>query len=124
MPTASQHQNKAERNRKFVDSISIDDFPEWVVVAVFYTAVHIAERLRAAGGHGHSGSHEQRLTYIQRNHPDIHTNYHMLQNASLLARYQSSKEFFDQFQPEEITEKFVEGRLAPIEAYAAAHCPQ
>ena len=73
MPSASQHQSKAERNRKFLDSISIDDFPEWVVVAAFYTAVHLVERLRAEAGDGHSISHEDRLDYVQHRLPTIHS---------------------------------------------------
>ena len=47
MPSADQHRHKAERNRKFLDSISREEFPEWVVVGAFYTAVHLVERLRA-----------------------------------------------------------------------------
>jgi hypothetical protein len=32
MPSADQHRKKAESNRKFLDTISLDDFPDWVVV--------------------------------------------------------------------------------------------
>jgi hypothetical protein len=45
MPSADQHRRKAESNRRFLASISLDDFPDWVVVAAFYTAVHVVERL-------------------------------------------------------------------------------
>jgi hypothetical protein len=117
MPNADQHRNKAQRNRRFMETISLDDFPVWVVVAAFYTAVHLVERLRAAGGDGDSTSHEDRLDYVQHRHPRMHTAYHILQNASLLARYQSQADFFDQFQPQDVTERIVDRFLAEVERY-------
>ncbi len=119
MPKADQHRIKAEQNRRFLDTIKIDDHPDWVVVAAFYTAVHAVERLRAAAGHGDSTSHEDRLGYVQHEHADIHTHYHILQNASMLARYQSNADFFAQFQPDEIPHRIIAERLVPIEQYAA-----
>ena len=119
MPSADQHRGKAERNRRFLDSIAVNDFPEWVVVAAFYTAVHHIERLRAAAGDGDSTSHEDRLNYVQHNLPAaIHSAYHILQNVSMLARYQSMSDFFDQFQPENVTEQIVNYRLTQIEKHA------
>jgi hypothetical protein len=117
MPSADQHRRKAESNRWFLASISLDDFPDWVVVAAFYTAVHVVERLRAAAGDGHSTDHDDRLAYIQDRHPDVHTAYHILQNASMLARYQAHADFFAQFQREDVTDKIVDSRLPEIERY-------
>ena len=56
MPSADQHRNKAERNRRFLNSIPLDNFPEWVAVASFYTAVHLIEMARAKAGDGDSTS--------------------------------------------------------------------
>src|SRR5262245_1358951 len=98
MPNKDQHRRKAEANRRFLGTISLDDFPDWVVVAAFYTAVHLVEQVRAAIGDGDSVNHEDRLAYIQERHPGIHTAYHQLQNASMLARYQSNSAFFAQLQ--------------------------
>jgi hypothetical protein len=118
MPSADQHRNKAERNRLFLDSISLQDFPEWVVVAAFYTAVHLVERLRAAAGDGDSTSHEDRLDYVQHRLPaEIHSAYQILQNVSMLARYQSMGDFFNQFQPAEVAEQIVNNRLVRIEKH-------
>lgn len=117
MPKAEHHRSKAERNRRFLATISTDDYPEWVVVAAFYTAVHHAERLRSISGHGDSTGHEDRLGYIQAEHPAIHTHYHILQNVSMLARYQSIADFAAQFQPADIPERIIAQRLVPIEAY-------
>lgn len=124
MPSADQHRNKAERNRQFLNSISLTDYPEWVVVAAFYTAVHLVERLRHLAGDGHSTSHEDRLEYVQHHLPDaIHTDYHILQNVSMLARYQSTADFFAQFQPADVAEQLVNNRLARIEQHVQTVAP-
>lgn len=118
MPSADQHRNKAEGNRKFLATISLDDHPDWVVVTAFYTAVHLAGRLRAASGDGDSRGHEDRLTYLQDRHPDIHGPCYVLQNASMLARYQSYSDFYAQFDPYNIPDRILV-RLVAIEVYVA-----
>jgi hypothetical protein len=119
MPTASQHKTKAERNRQFLDGIQIDGYPEWAAVVAFYTAIHVVERVRAASGHGDSTGHEDRLGYVQHEHPRIHGPYHLLQNVSMLARYQSNADFFKQFQPEDVKEKLIDGCLTQVADYAS-----
>jgi hypothetical protein len=109
MPSADQHRNKAERNRKFLNSISLDEFPDWVAVAAFYTAVHRIEQYRAFAGDGDSISHEDRLNYVQHRLPKvIHNAYHMLQNVSMLARYLSTADFYAQFQAEDVQKEIVD----------------
>jgi hypothetical protein len=117
MPSADQHRKKAESNHRFLETISIDDYPDWVVVVAFYSAVHLVECLRAADGNGHSTDHDDRLQYVQAFHPTIHTAYHQLQNASMLARYQSRGDFFNQFQPTQVTDLLIGRYLAAIERY-------
>lgn len=117
MPSPDQHRSKAESNRRFLGTISPDDFPDWVVVAAFYTAVHLVEWVRAAAGDGHSKDHADRLAYVREKHHTIHTAYHQLQNASMLARYQSNATFFGQFQRDQIADLLVGRYLAQIEAY-------
>lgn len=117
MPKASEHKTKAEHNRQFLDGISRDGFPDWVAVAAFYTAVHLVERVRAASGDGHSEGHDERMAYVGQAHGEIHTAYHILQNASMLARYQSRGDFFAQFQPDEVQQILVEKCLGAIENY-------
>jgi hypothetical protein len=118
MPSADQHRRKAENNRQFLATISLDDFPEWVVVAAFYIAVHVVEELRAGNGDGHSDSHEDRLEYIRNRLTAIHSPSYVLQSASQLARYQSRGDFFAQFQPEDVRDKLLP-RLAQIDGFAA-----
>lgn len=117
MPSADQHRRKAESNREFLATISLDDYPDWAVVVAFYTAVHRVEQLRAAAKEGHSQSHEERLAYVQERHPQIHTAYHILQNASMLARYESNATFFGQFQREVIADRLLGQFLVQIEQY-------
>jgi hypothetical protein len=119
MPSADQHKNKAARNRQFLDSIDIEKYPDWVVVSAFYTAVQLIEKMRAEAGNGDSTSHEDRLDYVQHQLPsNVHTAYHILQNASMLARYQAMKDFFAQFQSESVREEIVGKRLAEIEKHS------
>ncbi|MBM3993648.1 MAG: hypothetical protein FJ303_05785 [Planctomycetes bacterium] len=94
------------------------DFPDWVAVPAFYTAVHLIERCRAHFGEGDSISLEDRLDYVQHRMPSsVHSANHVLQNVSMLARYQSVADFYAQFQPEEVKEEIVGNRLAHIEHY-------
>jgi len=118
MPSSDQHRRKAENNRAFLKTIAIESYPDWVVVAAFYTAVHLVEQVRAAKGDGDSVSHEDRLAYIQNCHAEIHSAYHILQNASMLARYQSNSDFFRQFQRDTIMHRLIDDYLAAIERYA------
>ena len=89
-----------------------------MVVAAFYTAVHFAERLRASSGDGDSRGHEDRLAYLQDRHPEIHSPFHILQTASMIARYQSSSAFYAQFDQHNIPDRIL-ARLAIIEDYVA-----
>jgi hypothetical protein len=117
MPKAEHHLKKAQHNKQFLHSIPVVDYPDWKVVAAFYTAVHLVERLRAKCQHGDSLGHEDRLEYIRAHHQSIHTHYHILQNVSMLARYQSMGDFYHQFQPHEIEQRLLIERLYPIEQY-------
>ena len=118
MPSADQHRHKAERNRKFLDSIPREEFPEWAVVAAFYTAVHVVERLRATAHEGHSESHEDRQAYVRVRHRTILTAYKILKNASMLARYQSMGDFYREFDAEEVESRIL-ASLDEIERYVA-----
>ncbi len=120
MPKASEHKTKAAHNRLFLNGIDVVAFPDWVAVVAFYTAIHHVERIRAAAGDGHSQSHEDRLTYVVSVLPDIHTAYYILQNASMLARYQSRGDFFAQFQADDVQQRLLDQFLAVIEAYVVA----
>jgi hypothetical protein len=117
MPTADQHRAKIAHNRLFLNSVSVEDFPDWVATAAFYTALHLVEQLRVASGHGQSENHTLRAAYVRDRHPTIFVAYRKLQNASNLARYHARADFFRQFQPADIAVKLVAGCLDAIEQY-------
>ena len=83
--------------------------------------MHLVERVRALAGDGDSTAHDDRLAYLQANHPKVHTPYHILQNASMLARYQSNSTFFGQFQREAIRDRLVGQYLLAIEKYVESY---
>lgn len=120
MPKASEHKAKAESNLRFLGTINVDEYPDWAAVVAFYTAVHFVEGVRAKAAEGHSQNHDDRLTYVANRHNKIHTNYHILQNVSMLARYQSRGDFFTQFQPADVSTIVVGRHLAAVIAYCQA----
>lgn len=124
MPSADQHRKKVQQNRNFLNSINLNDYPDWVVVAAFYVAVHLVEQLRHALGEGDSTSHEERRKYVQARHPDIHAAYAILENASRLARYESNADFYKQFQREDIAEKILGKYLPKVDTYVAEKLAQ
>ena len=61
---------------------------------------------------GHSTDHQDRLAYVQARWPSLHSDYHILQNVSFLARYHSNSDFFAQFQPDDVRGDLVTGDSA------------
>jgi len=116
MAKPKQHQEKADRNRQFLDSIRKDGQPEWLVIVAFYTDVHLVEKLRAYNNQ-HSISHEDRNNAVRNNHRKIHTAYHELFNASLVARYATVGKF--KMTLEDVNNLFVDGYLTEIEKYVS-----
>lgn len=123
MPNSRQHQEKAEHNRSFLDSIDIEQYPDWAAVAAFYTAVHLVERLRtrlsSGPGGQHSTDHQDRLAFVQRHHRRIHQPYHELFNASTLARYETLHSFNTQITADDVRDTLVNQDLVAIETYVA-----
>lgn len=69
MPNSSQHRERAEHNQAFLDTVSVERFPDWATVVAFYTAVHLVERLRttlksAEPHQQHSKDHQDRLAFV------------------------------------------------------------
>lgn len=123
MPNSKQHKKKAEHNRAFLDSITDDRFADWMAVVAFYTAVHLVERLRTLNHNAseqHSRDHQHRREFVQSQHKQIHTAYHELFNASLIARYQTVNSFQTQLNVKDIKTRLINGYLAEIESYTAA----
>jgi hypothetical protein len=126
MPNSRQHKDKAAHNRAFLATINVQDFPDWAVVVAFYTAVHLAERLRTLlpnASDQHSTTHQDRLEFVQKHHRAIHTEFHELFNASLIARYQTVASFGAQFSPGDVQKTLIDQYLVNIEQHVVHKFP-
>lgn len=123
MPNSQQHKDKALHNRAFLNSIDVNKYPDWAAVAAFYTAVHLVERLRTRlpnPSQQHSTDHIDRLQFVQSSHRPIHTDYHQLFNAALIARYQTVYSFNTQFKPADVQSVLINQYLVNIEKYVTS----
>jgi hypothetical protein len=117
MPKPKQHQEKADHNRAFLNTLTDDTYHDWKAIVAFYVAVHLVEKLRAYEG-DHSESHEDRDRAVRKDHSRIYNAYHHLFNASLVARYKSRSAF--KISPADVQSKLLDTYLAEIERYVAA----
>jgi hypothetical protein len=65
MATLKAHAQQANHNQAFLDSIDPAIFPDWVVTAAFYKAVHLVEGLLVRKGRQSAG-HYQRNGVLKR----------------------------------------------------------
>lgn len=86
MATAAAHAQQANHNQQFLGTIDSSIYPDWVVTAAFYKAVHVAEGLLVRKGRS-SGSHGQRNGILKRQFPSVWRAYRPLYNQSRVARY-------------------------------------
>jgi hypothetical protein len=85
-----QHAAKARRNETFFRGFDLDTTPylEWVVVAIFYTALHLVEAFAATRGE-HPDSHGERERFLWAS-PELQpviVHYFYLKDRSEDARY-------------------------------------
>lgn len=94
MPDAAAHIALAQRNQLCLDylRLRINDYPEWVVVAAFYKAVHLVEAVFASlPTPFHSTDHSDRRTklFSDRRFENLRNHYRPIERASKVARYLS-----------------------------------
>lgn len=63
MPPRDSHIDQAEHNHEFWNSLNRTNYPDWVIIGMFYEAVHWIEAQLAVLGY-HSRSHNQRATNL------------------------------------------------------------
>ena len=87
MPTLNQHLSQAESNERFADSIAAlpTRFPDWEIIAWFYSALHYADAFLATQGI-HPRSHDSRIASIKL-YMGAWEDYQHLYRLSLGARY-------------------------------------
>ncbi len=90
MPTQAEHEAKIAHNHDFLVALPPDTpFPDWVITAMFYTALHQVERYVAARAGQHFVEHRTRERFFYHNADlrPIWTDYRELKEASQRARY-------------------------------------
>ena len=87
MPTLNQHLSQAESNERFAESIVTlpTRFPNWEVIALFYSALHYADAFLATQDI-HPRSHDSRIGSVKL-YIGAWEDYQHLYRLSLAARY-------------------------------------
>jgi hypothetical protein len=112
MATVAAHTSQASHNQAFLDTIDRNLFPDWVITAAFYKAVHIVEALLVRKGTP-SGNHTNRNAILKRQFTTVWHDYHPLYNQSRVVRYLCVS-----VTASDVTQALT--RLAAVEAAAAA----
>jgi hypothetical protein len=122
MPSYSEHKDKADHNREFLTSLSIDNHPDWVAVVAFYTALHLIERLSSCESL-HHGSHPPRGKYLARHckHSVIRHHYQALYDAAHVARYGTQNQFKRSFHSSSIKSELIDINLNAVDKYIDNH---
>jgi hypothetical protein len=94
MPDQQSHIAQAEKNERFRGMTasrnpSSDQFTEWEVVALFYSALHYIEAVLDHNFNIHPNSHKERMRLVAMTDTlrPIELNYRNLHNRSMDARY-------------------------------------
>ena len=115
MPTAEQHRQQAEHNRAFVQSFDLDTslYLDWVVTAIFYTALHLVEWFLRTKELTGRRDHQLRDAYIARMSElrPVYADYTELKFQSKAARYECAT-----FTPE-ILRDDLRPRLTRVESH-------
>ena len=107
MPEKQKHIEQAEHNHSFWQSLDVTrtDYLDWIVIGMFYEAVHWVEAFLASTGH-HSRNHHERETKIAKTPaltnaiPDLAADYGLLRTDSENARYWNYKHTASQISSE------------------------
>jgi hypothetical protein len=97
MASSADHEQQASRNRDFYDELGAENTsrPEWAMTVLFYTAVQEVQalivrkgwKIQRSGRWVFPEDHGERLRVINRECPQIETDYRSLKNWSEGARY-------------------------------------
>jgi len=121
MPTAAEHLEKYEANRKLLDSCNGSPLsqvdPCWATTVAFYAALHLVERLAARSG-VENRNHTERMNYVRADHPQIQGAYRILMDASRTARYFSKKSFDAKFPRDTVQTHHIGHYLKQIEDHS------
>lgn len=117
MPKPKQHQDKADKNKKFLETVKTSEHLEWAATAAFYTALHLIEKLFAYDG-THYTTHTKRSVAVSLKHPKIVPAYNHLHNIAHLARYGTLESF--RLTKQDIQNQLIDTHLTFILSYVGA----
>ena len=124
MPTEAAHLAAANRTQKTIDYLLEDAEPHspWIATTAFYKALHIVEAVFANDRDiRHTSNHDERARCIKsvQKYRKIADCFLPLSRASLIARYLSSYDCFDDYMsPKLVQEKLLRHYLHQIEKSA------
>ena len=99
MSLQSLHEDKAAHNAKLYSSLNSSEYPDWVVVVLFYQGVHLIESILDIKGE-HSESHLKRNEYmndyVELFPRQIKIDYRELERLSRQARYKPEYEITEE----------------------------
>lgn len=92
MPDLAIHQRQAEHNQRVSAHLQAagDEYLDWAVTAMFYSAMHMIDQVLAHSGNVHPRSHQQRRSAIgqQSQLAPIYRDYRELEWQSQRSRYE------------------------------------
>lgn len=88
MPAADAHSAQSTHNKAFAESLDESKFQDWIVTALFYSALHAVDKTLATVN-VHPQSHTDRNAYVGRESrlKRVYVEYRSLETASRNARY-------------------------------------
>jgi len=91
-----EHLDRAHRNERFADALTVPGQGDWKIIACFYAALHYVEAVIVANGAG-SSDHNSRMNHV-RTMPalaPIRNAYQTLANFAWQARYDPGIDYRD-----------------------------
>lgn len=113
VPTIKQHRAAAARHLRAYRA-TVNRFPDWGAIMLFYAALHYVEAAFEAQGHHHQ-SHSERDFSIRESHAQVWPAYARLKNESMKARYLHGGRFA--LNGRSVDQELRRGKLAVIRHY-------
>ena len=114
MATFEDHLKQWAHNREFLQSVSLK-YPDWIVTATLYTALHAVEALLTADKAKERSRHQDRFEILQgeKRYESIYNSYHVLYDLAHVTRYSANPGRW--VKENRIQPQIIAGMLYPIE---------
>ena len=118
MPSRTEHAAKAARNRDFLPTIDVAQWPDWAATVAFYVAVHTVSQLAEDGSE--FTDHGDRNRFLYDEHRAISRTYIKMKAVAEKARYASIRMFAAHHPPIHVSGTVIGTWLADVEKYVEA----